>query len=156
MLTQQSQKNQSDQLIHCKISYNSRSFLATFCYGRNEATDRERMWNLLMSISRSSFGPWIILRDFNTVHWGHEKQGGAAPDQNSMNSFNNCIDACGLMDPQLTGPNFSWSNSSFGDKRVECKVDRALINCHFHFFCQDLKGSLLMPGLSDHYSTLIS
>lgn len=58
--------------------------------------------------------------------------GGVVPRATSMSYFNNCIDNCGLEELNLPGHAFSWSNSSIGSSRIECKVDRALANSNFY------------------------
>lgn len=42
-----------------------------------------------------------------------------------------------------------------GKDRIECKIDRALINDLFHYLKADYNGQLLTPSLSDHNPILI-
>lgn len=146
----------SEQFILYRILYNSAPLLMTFCYGSNDPAEMEKLWSSLTVISASCNIPWIVLGDFNVIRWVHEKQGGANPDLNSLQSFNSCIDVCGLMDLPMVGLNFTWSNSSFGDKRVEWKLDRVLINNEFLLSCSNLKGTIMQPSISDHSPLLIS
>lgn len=81
--------------------------------------------------------------------------GGVVPGATSVSDFNNCIDNCGLEELNLTGHAFSWSNSSIGSPRIECKMDRASVNSNFYQLGLNFKGSFLSPGLSDHRPILI-
>lgn len=62
--------------------------------------------------------------DFNAIRWENEKFGGSKSNNTSMQNFNDCIDHCGLLELNLANPLFTWSNSSVGKSRIECKLDR--------------------------------
>lgn len=57
---------------------------------------------------------------------------------------------------QLQGPRFSWSNSSTGASRIDCRLDRVLVNAQFLQNAHKCQGSLLNPGLFDHCPLFIS
>lgn len=69
--------------------------------------------------------------------------------------FNDCIQEAGMMEFNLTGPSFTRSNSSIGESRIECKLDRVLVNAAF-FQTSPFKGEVLLPGISDHSPILLS
>lgn len=105
--------------------------MVTICYGNNSVVLRDDLWKSLSAFSSKvpQQQAWAILGDFNTVRWDFEKQGGGArPNQSAMDSFNDCINTCGLEELQLKGSCFTQSNSSWGHDRIECKLDKALVN----------------------------
>lgn len=57
---------------------------------------------------------------------------------------------------KLQGPRFSWSNSSTGASRIDCRLDRGLVNAQFLQNAHNFQGSLLNPGLFDHCLLFIS
>lgn len=56
----------------------------------------------------------------------------------------------------MVGPAFTWSNSSFGASRVECKLDRVFGNQSFFQSSLCLNFEVLNPILSDHSPMLIT
>lgn len=73
-----------------------------------------------------------------------------------MQAFNDRIDACGLDDITLLGHPFSWSNSTFGNRRIETKIERALANSLYFQEEVNFNGSYLNPRLSDHRPILLT
>lgn len=116
--------------------------LISICYGRNEVKYKEPLWDSLNYISNGINLPWIVLGDFNAIRWESEKMGGTKLCPKAMESFNNCIDYCGLTDLLLAGYQFTWSNSSEGAKRIECRLDRALVNQKFIQVAADYQGAV--------------
>jgi len=92
---------------------------------------RHDLWKTIRDLSTYSGLPWIVAGNFNTVRWNHEMHGGAGPRARGLIEFNDCLHDAGLLDMKLTGPLFTWFNSSVGDSRIECKLDRVLINANF-------------------------
>lgn len=131
-------------------------FFVSVCYGNNSTSIRQALWNSLSSISLGIANPWLVLGDFNSVRWSWEKKGGAAPIHSAMQDFNDCLDNCGLKDFPMVGPAFTWSNSSFGASRVECKLDRVFGNQSFFQSSLCLNFEVLNPLLSDHSPMLIT
>ena len=97
----------------------------------------------------------MVAGDFNTIKWSHEKTGGSTLRAIRLVDYNDCIQGVGLMDFKLNGSRFTWSNSSVGDSRIECKLDRVLVNAafmHSNLFI----GDVLLPSISDHSLILLS
>lgn len=142
--------------MHCRLHGEGVIFLLSICYGRNVVQERETLWEFLNSIVALSNLPWIALRGSNIVIWNSEKRGGASPCMRAMEAFNNCIDKCGLIELPLAGHAFAWSNSSEGDQRIECRLDRSLVNNDFILNGGNYEGTSLNPGLSNHHQIFIS
>lgn len=79
------------------------------------------------------------------MRWGSEKVGGSAISMNSAQDFNQCIDSFALLELPLQGPTFTWSNSFVHPKRIECKLDRALINIAFNIRLVDTEEAQSIP-----------
>lgn len=56
----------------------------------------------------------------------------------------------------LSGRFFTWNNSSEGAARIECRLDRTLVNASFLHSSMGYNGQLLNPSISDHCAILIS
>ncbi|XXG82774.1 hypothetical protein AAC387_Pa10g0665 [Persea americana] len=147
-------KASTTQCMHCEVMYGNEHFFFTACYGFNDYMHRRDLWQTIQGLSPSCGLPWIVAGDFNTVRWNHEKTGGAAPRARGLIDFSDCIHDAGLFDLNLTGPLYTWSNSSIGASRIECKLDRVLINAGF-LHSSPFKGEILMRGLSDHSPVLL-
>eukprot|EP00268_Persea_americana_P005851 TRINITY_DN12021_c0_g3_i1.p1 TRINITY_DN12021_c0_g3~~TRINITY_DN12021_c0_g3_i1.p1 ORF type:complete len:434 (+),score=46.51 TRINITY_DN12021_c0_g3_i1:1707-3008(+) len=134
------------QLIHCDIKFGAVQLYFSACYGMNNYIHRRDLWRIQLYLR--------LAGDFNTIRWTHEKIGGASPRPSGLIEFNDCIQEVGLIDLKLSGSPFTWSKSSMGESRTECKLDRALVNAP----CMSsnlFKGEVLLPGLSDHSPILL-
>lgn len=116
---------------------------------------KDRSFRSHSNLATSIDLPWIVLGDFNYTRWHHEKSGGAQPRLCSMSEFNDCIDSCGLDDLHISGSHFTWSNSSFGSSRIQCRLDRVLINQIAILAPSQVHGSILNNGISDHHPILL-
>lgn len=146
----------TDQVVHCRLHGEGVIFLLSICYGRNVVQEREPLWEFLNSIVALSNLPWIALIGSNIVIWNSEKRGGASPCMRAMEAFNNCIDKCGIIELPLAGHDLARSNSSEGNQRIECKLDRSLVNNNFILNGANYEGTILNPGLSNHHQNFIS
>ena len=145
--------NVETQLLHCDIKFGHVQLYFSACYGDNSYIHRRDLWQSLVSKANSSC-PWVIAGDFNTIRWTHEKIGGASPRPTRLIELSNCIQEVGIFDLQMTGSLFTSSNSSMGESRIECKLDRVLVNAP----CMSssmFKGEVLPPGISDHSPILL-
>lgn len=145
--------NMESQVIHCDVKFGNFQFFFSACYGSNNYIQRRELWLSLVSNARTSQS-WVIAGDFNTLRWTHEKLGGATPRPAGLLDFNDCIQEVGLLELKLSGSPFTWTNSSMGESRIECKLDKVLINSPC--MSSDLfKGEVLNPGLSNHSPILL-
>ncbi|MQM16875.1 hypothetical protein Taro_049836 [Colocasia esculenta] len=119
-------------------------------YGSNLPYERQSLWRDIVTLSTSINLPWLIVGDFNSVRFPHEKIGGRLLTTSILRDFNTCIDASSLLDLKSVGNTFSWNNRSIGARRIACRLDRALIN---HLWMDMYPDSFVHYGdqlLSDH------
>ncbi|XP_026450615.1 uncharacterized protein LOC113350699 [Papaver somniferum] len=92
-----------------------------------KVVQRRFLWYEMRLISDLN-KPWLIIGDFNVVLTMEEKVGGNSPSRRSMLDFNECINACELIQDPKVGLDFSWSNCQHGSKRILCNLDRTFFN----------------------------
>lgn len=61
------------------------------------------MWDSLIQLSQSTFGPWLVGGDFNIISNTFEKAGGVGFDFPSMSEFNDFSLRAGLSDAGFEG-----------------------------------------------------
>ncbi|XP_044464414.1 uncharacterized protein LOC123194970 [Mangifera indica] len=88
--------------------------------------------------------------DFNAIRGPNEKIGGAVWGDTYCDDLNNCCREANLDDLRYMGNHFTWSNSSVGQKRIACKLDRALVNEGWSDVLPDSYAHFLNPSISDH------
>lgn len=85
------------------------------------------MWNSIASLETIIKEPWLLMGDFNAIRYGNEKLGGASIKMSSAQDFNHCVDSSALLELHQGDPPFTWTNSTIGHSRIECRLDRAFI-----------------------------
>lgn len=90
------------------LSNNSR-WIITSVNGPNSIQRRVDFWKELDDIKSRWSGPWCVGGDWNVVRFPNEKLGGCrtTPD---MQAFSGWINNNSLVDLQLSGAAFTWSN----------------------------------------------
>lgn len=107
------------QYIHCKVEHRAtnKKFFVTFVYGMNDAKDRDTLWNMLSILSTQFRDARVLGGDFNNVLNLNERLGSAVTLA-KVESFRNCMRACGLNEHRTEGPFFTWSNKQEGEGKV--------------------------------------
>ncbi|XP_049391503.1 uncharacterized protein LOC125855893 [Solanum stenotomum] len=113
------------------------SFLVTTVYAKCDKNLRMDLWDDILSLSNGISRPWI-LGDFNAVLNGVEKIGGIPVVAVDVEDFNNCVEACDVLQIQYKehedfkevvrrGWDSSFTNNRFLDyKRKIKQVKKAL------------------------------
>ncbi|KAF7815008.1 RNA-directed DNA polymerase [Senna tora] len=70
----------------------------------------------LESIAPNMGEPWVVMGDFNSYLFAHEKQGGGAPNASCMDRFSRCISNCNLVDLGFKGPKFTWKRNNIMER----------------------------------------
>ncbi|XP_056691809.1 uncharacterized protein [Spinacia oleracea] len=141
----------SSQLIHCLVCPKNGSvdFCCTFVYAFNQSKEREDLWRDLCGLGIGVHKPWIVLGDFNCVLNIDERVGAPVRHQ-SMVTFRNCVDICGLEDVKAAGHFYTWSNKQAGEVRVFSKIDRVLANDLWFQNYPNAEAGFLSEGEYDH------
>lgn len=83
-----------------------------------------------------------------------EKLYGNFLDNMSM-EFNDMCNDGGLEDLRYGGSFFTWGNKTNGERRILCKLDRALINDAWIRNFVDSNALFQPPSISDHSSCIV-
>ena len=120
-------------------------------YGPSTISEKRSVWSSIMNLKGHFSFPWCMGMDFNEVKNTNERQGCSNRDR-GMADFNNFINAMEVVDLQLLGRSFTWSNNQEGEKWS--RIDRFLLN-HDWLVKFELKQWGLPRTISDHYPILI-
>ncbi|XP_074282854.1 uncharacterized protein LOC141607401 [Silene latifolia] len=144
------------QVIHAQVTNLMTGFewTCSLVYGCNKDSDRVYLWNSMISLKPTVNGPWLIMGDFNNVHYVDERIGSQVTDS-EVREFQNCVDICSLYDMISTGAYFTWNNKQEGDARVFSRIDRVLANDEWILNGPTGVVSFLQEGLYDHSPCLI-
>lgn len=140
----------SEQMITCMVELKNdgRSFMCSVVYAKNSLEERKKLWEDMLGVKNNS--PWIILGDFNCIRFSHEKLGGENSNSTAVEEFNECLNDAEVEDLTWWGQKYTWWNKQEGKGKIECKLDRVLVNSEWNanFPCSD--ADFLLPGVSDH------
>lgn len=100
----------SFQEIHLEAKVRNFSFLLTAIYGSPCFERHKLLWSSLSNLSLVLNYPWLLLGDFNDIASPTEKFGGGPPNFIKIETFNNFLNNCGLIDLGYVGPSFTWTN----------------------------------------------
>ncbi|XP_044461836.1 uncharacterized protein LOC123193110 [Mangifera indica] len=118
--------------------------------------ERKVLWHSLINKSHMmQNSPWIILGDFNAIKHPQEKVGGATWGNYYCDDLRNCMRDAELDDLRFMGHLLTWSNCSEGERRIACKLDRALINDYWKDIFPNAMAHFLNPSISDHSSCMV-
>ncbi|XP_010675361.2 uncharacterized protein LOC104891375 [Beta vulgaris subsp. vulgaris] len=130
-------------MFHCSIVYAS-----------NDAKEREVVWEELENIASGSKLPWMVVGDYSCALNPYERVGCIVRQQETM-SLQRCVQRCGLQDMASTGNKYTWNNKQFGESRVFCKLDRAMINQEWLNCFPTAMTDFLPEGKFDHSPIVI-
>lgn len=97
----------------------------TFVYGLNDRTLRELLWSELDSICNRWSDPWSSGGDWNVVRFPSERSG-CNLHTSDMTAFFDWINRHTLVDLQLDGARFTWSNYQHPPSFL--RIDRFLVS----------------------------
>ena len=80
-----------------------RKWRCTGFYGEPARENKHKSWEYLRGLHQMRDEPWIAFGDFNEILFMHEKEGGAAREQRSMQAFRAALSECELEEMGLTG-----------------------------------------------------
>ena len=137
--------------VSCKFKNVGDQFEWAFTgvYGPNLNNRRRLMWEELTGLISWWDLPWCLGGDFNIIGFPSERLG-AASFSRAMYGFSDFVSLHGLMDIQMEGGLYTWSNTSSAS-RFDWFLFSPLLADHFSLFTQKR-----MPRvLSDHFPILL-
>lgn len=108
-------------ILLCKVfhMYSKDSWFLLNAYTPNTKQERKVYWAKLSSlIQNCNLNKGIIMGDFNTSLFDEEKYGGLALDQDSKMDLSLFINSLALLDVELAGGIFTWSNRHSGSECI--------------------------------------
>lgn len=125
--------------------------LVMIVYAFNLASQRTQLWKEMIIISQEVNIPWIVMGDFNNDRLHVEKAGGRQLYIDVLSLFNTTIDENELIELPMVGDNlFTWHNEQKAEKRIACKLDRALVKVLWLNILPHVHVLVGAPGMSDH------
>lgn len=94
-------------------------------YGPCDVLERRRLWGYLLNLKSVYNVPWCIGGDLNEIRSINERQGCSMRDR-GMRDLNSFIEDMELVDLQLMGRCYTWSNSQ--DNEKWSRIDRFLLD----------------------------
>ena len=94
--------------------------------------------------------PWLLAGDFNTARFSYEKVGGRPLSFSQLNSFNDFISNCSLLDMRSMGSTWTQNNKSHNYGRIAGRLDRILCNSHWLDILPLAFYEFLPHSTSDH------
>ncbi|XP_044500220.1 uncharacterized protein LOC123221430 [Mangifera indica] len=94
--------------------------------------------------------------DFNAIRGPNEKLGGVSWGDTYCDDLNKCCGEANLDDLRYMGNQLTWSNCSKGQRRIACKLDRALVNEHWKDVFTESLAMFLNPSISDHSPCIVT
>ncbi|XP_026451799.1 uncharacterized protein LOC113352157 [Papaver somniferum] len=108
------------------ITLNFAGDFVTAVHASFDLVARRRLWRQL-GLGFISI-PWLVLGDFNCVLRLDEKNGGRTIKEIYMNEFGSWISDNGLVEADVIGEKYTWSNCRSGFQLIVSKHDRAIVN----------------------------
>ncbi|XP_057774874.1 uncharacterized protein LOC130993854 [Salvia miltiorrhiza] len=123
------------------------AFTHAFC----NYVERRQLWlDMIPFIG----GPSLIIGDFNAVLGAHERRGRRVPASTPCDEFRAFIDAHDLIQPDTSGPFFTWTDRRRFPSPIESVLDRALFSQGFADIWYS-STSIVLPRLGSDHSPIL-
>ncbi|XP_075086066.1 uncharacterized protein LOC142168811 [Nicotiana tabacum] len=144
-------RQKTSQLITCEVLYVplQLSFEVTYVYVFNIKEERKGLWEDLITHSRGSSKPWMVVGDFNSVLNTEDRIGGNEVTWAEVVDFYNCIVECGLMELPAQENRYTWSDKH-EEHRIFSKIDWIFINEQWFDTMPECNTRFLREGIGDH------
>ncbi|KAL6206762.1 hypothetical protein ACLB2K_024009 [Fragaria x ananassa] len=126
-----------------------------FVYAATTVAERRPLWLSLAHIGSSFSGPLLVVGDFNAVLGAHEKSGGNLPRRVSCDEFQAMVDTCSLVQIDLKGSPFTWTNGRGLASHIEMLLDRCFCSLPWLDSWPVTNCSTLVRHSSDHNPLLV-
>lgn len=101
-------------MIRAVMSSKIHSFIwvTTFIYAPPKRCERVVFWRSFIRMAKESQLPWLCIGDYNEIGSIWEKQGGVGCSSSWIESFQQTISECALIDLEFKGDAFTWTNNN--------------------------------------------
>ena len=99
--------------------------------------------------------PWIMMGDFNEVLMGSKKFKGRPVNIRRALKFQDCLDACGMIDMGFSGAKYIWSNLRCITDLIQKRLDRSFYNAAWKLLYPEAIVKHLVRVNFDHCPILI-
>ncbi|XP_028760821.1 uncharacterized protein LOC114719473 [Neltuma alba] len=108
----------TEQLLHCKVGRknSNQCGFVSFIYGEPNYLKRGNLWQTIRTIAEHTTDAWLLVGDFNVIRHPRDRVGGAVPNTNSMDAFNNCLEETGLVELRDPHDHFTWEREFIKEK----------------------------------------
>ena len=120
--------NCQDNFITVAVNNAPIAYYITFIYASSHLHDKISQFQILSGLASTINGPWMVMGDFNSILYSHEKFGGNPPSQPSVNAFHGFLQDNSLTDLSFTGSPFTWRNGQTGPGYIRARLDRGVAN----------------------------
>jgi exonuclease III len=121
-------------------------------YGPQTNRDKLLMWEELAGLYSWWGSLWCVGGDFNVVRFPSERSGGQCLST-AMQGFSDFIAALGLIDPQLEGGTFTWTN--IREVEARSRIDRFLFSLDWEDHFPSIIQRRMPRLMSDHFPILL-
>ncbi|XP_057812491.1 uncharacterized protein LOC131026578 [Salvia miltiorrhiza] len=99
-------------------------------------------------------GPFLMIGDFNAILGAHERRGRRVPASTPCEDFRAFIDDHDLIQPDTSGPFFTWTDRRRFPAPIESVLDRALFSQDFADIWFS-SSSMVLPRLGSDHSPIL-
>ncbi|XP_016452665.2 uncharacterized protein LOC107777186 [Nicotiana tabacum] len=146
-----------DQLIHSGVRHKGtgKRLYVTMGYAYNDMALRRNLWKEIVDIYNHTQGPWVVMRDFNSV-LNKEDLIGSPVTMAEIRDFRQWVDTCCFQELKSTGAFYTWNNKQSEDDRVMSRIDKVLVNMEWMTQLPTLVVHYMTEGLMDHSPAIIN
>lgn len=141
-----------NQLAHMRVKWkDDLEWCLIAFYGSPNIQLHKSLRQELREISMSMVDGWVIVGDFNSVRYQHDRVGGSSSfSMRGVVDFDSVIHDCDLIDMGYQGSLYTWQRDG-----LYLRLDRVLVNDIWNIRLKEAKVHHLSPMKSDHCPLLL-
>ncbi|XP_057782626.1 uncharacterized protein LOC131000636 [Salvia miltiorrhiza] len=122
-----------------------------FTHASCNYVERRQLW---LDMIPFIVGHFLIIGDFNAILGAHERRGRRVPASTPCTEFRAFIDEHNLIQPDSSGPFFTWTDRRRFPSPIESVLDRALFSQAFEDMWYSI-NSMVLPRLGSDHSPIL-
>lgn len=137
--------------LKAKNIFDGKECVITNIYAPNSKSTRSKFWDKIQQ--KRNFFPlnsWVMMGDFNTSLQDIDKYGGIHAQPDNRSNLMNFININALIDMDLNGASYTWSNQRDGEDLIQVRLDRSLVTNDW-ILSHRCSLSIINRIGSDHY-----